>query len=98
MHLDYMNHTLVYPPADPKYWQTAYLIYYTDVEEGFAPTAVCSKQHYPEKILWPTAYAREERAELYDKEVKTIVPAGSVLEAEEHDPRWTASRADSSSM
>ena len=79
MHLDYMNHTLVYPPADPKYWQTAYLIYYTDVDEGLAPTAVCSKEHYPERILWPTGYAREERPELYDNEVKATVPAGSLL-------------------
>lgn len=79
MHLDYSNHTLVYPPAGPKYWQTAYLIYFTDVDEDLAPTAVCSKQHYPERILWPTTYTSEQRTELYDNEVKATVPAGSVL-------------------
>jgi len=78
MHLDYMNHTLVYPPAN-KHRQTAYLIYFTDVDEGLAPTAVCSKQHYPEKILWPTGYDRDQRPELYNNEVKATVPAGSVL-------------------
>ena len=79
MHLDYLNHTLVYPPKDPKYWQTAYLIYYTDVTEDLAPTAVCSWKHYQEDILWPTAYEREQRSELYENEVLATVPAGSVL-------------------
>lgn len=79
MHLDYSNHTLAYPPNDPKYWQTAYLYYFTDVEEGLAPTAVCSWQHYPERILWPAHYTRDERPALYDNEVKVTVPAGGLL-------------------
>ncbi|MEC7370643.1 MAG: phytanoyl-CoA dioxygenase family protein [Pseudomonadota bacterium] len=79
MHLDYTNHTLVYPTIDQQYWQTAYLIYYTDVDEGLAPTAVCSWQHYKDEILWPTAYEKQKRASLYENEVKVIVPAGSVL-------------------
>lgn len=79
MHLDYGNHTLAYPPDLPEYWQTAYLIYYTDVDEDCAPTAVCSWQHYRDEIQWPSSYTREERAELYDLEVKATVPAGSVL-------------------
>ena len=32
LHLDYVNHTLAYPPDVPRYWQTAFLLYYTDVE------------------------------------------------------------------
>lgn len=79
MHLDYSNHTLAYPPDLPRYWQTAYLYYFTDVVEGLAPTAVCSKQHYPERILWPSHYTREERPELYEREVKVTVPAGGLL-------------------
>jgi len=79
MHCDYLNHTLAYPPEDPAFWQTAYLIYYTDVTEAHAPTAVCSRKHYPEKILWPAMYSREARPELYDNEVKVIVPAGSLF-------------------
>ena len=73
MHCDYRNHTLAYPPDDPAYWQTAYLLYYTDVDEYHAPTAVCSRQHYPEKPLWPSSYTREERPELYENEVKVVV-------------------------
>lgn len=79
MHMDYVNHTLVYPPADPAYWQTAYLIYYTDVDEDQAPTAVCSYQHYADEIHWPPVYSREDRPELYDNEIKVIVPAGSLF-------------------
>lgn len=79
MHLDYGNHTLAYPPADPAYWQTAYLIYFSDVTVDTAPTAVCSRQHYPEKILWPANYTREARPALYDNEIKVVAPAGSVL-------------------
>ena len=79
MHLDYVNHTLAYPPNDPKYWQTAYLYYFSDVEAGLAPTAVCSWKHYVERILWPAHYTREGRPALYDHEVKVVVPAGSLL-------------------
>jgi hypothetical protein len=79
MHLDYSNHTIAYPPNLPRYWQTAFLYYFTDVTEELAPTAVCSWKHYPEPILWPSAYKREDRPELYEHEVKTIVPAGSLL-------------------
>ena len=79
MHCDYGNHTLAYPPDDPAYWQTAYLLYYTDVTENHAPTAVCSRQHYPEKILVPAHYTREQRPSIYDNEVKVVVPAGSLF-------------------
>ena len=79
MHCDYGNHTLAYPPDDPAYWQTAYLLYYTEVTADHAPTAVCSRQHYPEKILWPAHYKREDRPAIYDNEVKVVVPAGSLF-------------------
>ena len=79
MHCDYGNHTLAYPPDDPAYWQTAYLLYYTDVTASHAPTTVCSRRHYPEKILWPAHCSRAARPALYDNEVKVIVPAGSLF-------------------
>ena len=79
MHLDYGNHTLAYPPDVPKYWQTAYLYYFTDVTLESGPTAVCSKQHYSERILVPNHHTRESRPEIYDNEVKVTCPAGSLL-------------------
>ena len=78
-HCDYGNHTLAYPPKRPEYWQTAYLVYYTDVTISHAPTAVCSWEHYPEAVRWPAFYTREQRAEVYDNEVKVTVPAGGLL-------------------
>ena len=79
MHCDFGNHTLAYPPDDPAYWQTAYLLYYTDVTEDHAPTAVCSWEHYPEKLRWPAHYGRGDRPALYENEVKVTGPAGSLL-------------------
>ena len=79
MHCDFGNHTLAYPPLDPAYWQTAYLVYYTDVDADHAPTAVCSWEHYPERIRWPAHYTREERPDIYDNEVPVTVLAGSLL-------------------
>ena len=79
MHCDYGNHTLAYPPKLPEYWQTAYLIYYTDVTIDHAPTAVCSWEQYPETVRWPMFYSREQREEIYDNEVKVVVPAGGLL-------------------
>mgnify|MGYP001579941851 FL=1 len=79
MHLDYINHTLAYPPEDPAYWQTAFLIYYTDVAAHEAPTAVCSWQNYKDEILWPPVHTKADRPSLYENEVKATVSAGSVL-------------------
>ena len=78
-HCDYGNHTLAYPPDLPEYAQTAFIVYYTDVDLDHAPTAVCSQRHYPESLRWPAHYTREERPELYDNEVKITVPAGSLF-------------------
>ncbi len=79
MHCDFGNHSLAYPPDLPEYWQTAYIVYFTDVDEDHAPTAVCSWQHYPESLRWPAMYKREDRPALYDNEVKATVPAGGLL-------------------
>jgi len=79
MHLDYLNHTLAYPPAEPAYWQTTYLLYYTDVDDGCAPTAVCSRDHYADELLWPAVHSPEERPDLYAAEIRATVPAGSLL-------------------
>ena len=79
MHCDFAYHTLAYPPNLPEYWQTAYLLYYTQVTAELAPTAACSWRHYPEKIRWPNRYTREERPEIYENERRIIVPAGSLF-------------------
>ena len=78
-HCDFGNHTLAYPPNLPEYWQTAYLLYYTDVTINHAPTAVCSWEHYPEKVRQPAFYTRDARPEIYENETKVTVPAGGLL-------------------
>ena len=79
MLMDYGNHTLAYPPKSSKYWQTAFLIYYTDVTEDHAPTAVCPWQHYQEGMQWPSSYSRQDNPLIYDNEIKVVAPAGSLL-------------------
>lgn len=79
MHCDYYNHTLAYPPKLPEFWQTAYLIYYTDVTINHAPTAVCSWQHYPDTVRFPAFFSREQRPDIYENEEKVTVPAGGML-------------------
>ncbi len=79
MHMDFGNHTLAYPSSDPKYWQTTFLIYYTDVTEQHAPTAVVSWEHYKDELHWPIVHSRKSRPDLYEQEVLGVVPAGTVL-------------------
>ncbi|MEE2781980.1 MAG: phytanoyl-CoA dioxygenase family protein [Pseudomonadota bacterium] len=79
MHMDFGNHTLVYPSSEPRFWQTTYLLYYTEVTENHAPTAVCSWQNYKDEVHWPSVHSRDERPDLYTKEIKATVSAGSVL-------------------
>ena len=79
MHMDFGNHTLVYPSSEPKLWQTTFLVYYTDVTELHAPTAVVSWQNYKDEVHWPNVHSRKKRPDLYEKELLGIVPAGTVL-------------------
>lgn len=79
LHLDYMNHTLACPSSDRRYWQTAFLYYFTAVTDDTAPTALCSWQHDPGRSLWPPSASRAERPDLYAREVKVNAPAGSLL-------------------
>lgn len=79
MHMDFGNHTLAYPSSDPKYWQTTFLVYYTEVTENHAPTALVPWQHYQDEIHWPIVHSPEQRPDLYTHEVLATVPAGSVL-------------------
>ncbi len=79
MHMDFANHTLAYPSSDPRFWQTAFLVYYTDVGSDQAPTAVCSWQHYRDEVHWPSVHTRDARPDLYAREQTATVPAGSVF-------------------
>ncbi|MEM7098406.1 MAG: phytanoyl-CoA dioxygenase family protein [Pseudomonadota bacterium] len=79
MHMDFGNHTLVYPSSNPKYWQVTYLVYYTDVTDMHAPTAIVPWGHYKDEVHWPILHTPKERPDLYEREIMATVPAGSVL-------------------
>ena len=79
MHMDYQNHTLVYPSSDPRYAQTAYLLYYTDVDDDLAPFAVCPQAHYQEDVHWPSIRSRQHSPQLYEQEVRVTAPAGTLI-------------------
>ena len=79
MHMDFGNHTLAYPSSDRRFWQTTFLVYYSEVTESHAPTAVVPWEHYRDEVHWPIVHSRRKRPDLYEKEVLGIVPAGSVL-------------------
>ena len=79
MHMDFGNHTLAYPSSDRRYWQTTYLVYYTEATEDHAPTAVVSWENYKDELHWPIIHSRRKRPDLHEKEELAIVPAGSVL-------------------
>ena len=79
MHMDFGNHTLAYPSSDPKYWQTTFLVYYTEVTERHAPTAVVPWEHYRQELHWPIVHSAAERPDLYQNEQRLLLPAGSVF-------------------
>ena len=79
MHCDFGNHTLAYPPNDPAYWQTTFVLFYTDVDLDHAPTAICPKDHYSDNFILSRVCSRTDRPELYANEIKATLSAGSVL-------------------
>ena len=79
MHCDFGNHTLAYPPDDPTYWQTTFVLFYTDVDLDHAPTAICPKDHYSDNFILSRVCSRTDRPELYANEIKATLSAGSVL-------------------
>jgi hypothetical protein len=79
MHCDFGNHSLAYPPDDPTYWQTLFVLFYTDVDLDHAPTAICSNKHYRDDIILSRTCSRADRPELYANEKKMALSSGSIL-------------------
>jgi len=79
MHCDYGNHTLAYPPENPDYWQTTFVLFYTNVDLDHAPTAICPKDYYRDDYILSRVCSQTDRPELYANEIKATVSAGSVL-------------------
>lgn len=78
MHVDYMNNTLVVPPPDDDIDALASITYYSDVTVELGPTRVVSFQEsekWSERPSWP----RDDAPELFERERKVTVPAGSII-------------------
>jgi ectoine hydroxylase-related dioxygenase (phytanoyl-CoA dioxygenase family) len=78
MHTDFEGNTLVYPRDDGVFRQVNMILYYTDVDETQGPTCVVPFGRKKES-LWPPFRPRANYPELYRRERKILVKAGSLL-------------------
>jgi ectoine hydroxylase-related dioxygenase (phytanoyl-CoA dioxygenase family) len=78
MHTDFEGNTLVYPRNDGAFRQVNMILYYTDVDETMGPTCVVPFGKKKES-LWPPFRPRAKYPELYRREKKILVRAGSAL-------------------
>ncbi|MHB8718751.1 MAG: phytanoyl-CoA dioxygenase family protein [Candidatus Dormibacteria bacterium] len=81
LHRDFHNNTLLIPRDEGSFRQFANILYYTDVTVDLGPTHVVAEPDVPGDIApWVVAPgSREERPDLYAKEVPITVSAGSLL-------------------
>jgi ectoine hydroxylase-related dioxygenase (phytanoyl-CoA dioxygenase family) len=79
LHLDYPNHTIVYPSDDPRYAVLQFIVYYSNVTEATGPTCVVSRQVSAGDVVVPSLRPGDAWPDYYDAEVTVTCPAGSVL-------------------
>lgn len=79
LHVDYGNHTLVVPRADPGYQHLELFVYLSDVTPDTAATRIVSRQRTRDIPIERTYLSLDEYADLYEAEVPAVGPAGSVL-------------------
>lgn len=78
-HMDYGNNTLVVPRDEGEFRQVPMILYYEDVDLTLGPTHVLSQRDTAVLPKYPLSVTREERPDLYEKEVAVTVKAGSLL-------------------
>jgi len=79
LHVDYGNHTLVVPRADPGYQHLELFVYLSDVTPETAATRMVSRRLTGDIPVERTYLGLDEYAALYASEVPASGPAGSVL-------------------
>lgn len=79
LHSDLMNQTLAFPRNDGIYRQVEGALYYTDVPVELSPTCVLDRSIDEFRPGDPVFRPREQYPDLYEREVKVAVPAGSLL-------------------
>jgi hypothetical protein len=92
LHRDYLNHTLMVPSEDPRFWQLEMFVYLVDVPEELGPPSMLSRTRTTGLPAKPNWYPRDgaddteggwvETAgspDLYDGEVRASGPAGTIV-------------------
>jgi hypothetical protein len=78
-HRDFLNHTVVVPSDDPAHRNVELFVWLNDVDEDLGPTHVVSTAVTRRLPLLPHELPRAEHPRLYDEEVSSAGPAGTVL-------------------
>ena len=63
LHRDYLNHTLMVPAADPRFWQLELFVYLVDVPEELGPPSMLSRTRTTALPAKPNWYPREDGAD-----------------------------------
>jgi hypothetical protein len=92
LHRDYLNHTLMVPADDPRFWQLEMFVYLVDVPGELGPPSMLSRTRTAGLPAKPNWYPREGGADaeggwvaaagspdLYDAEVRAAGSAGTVV-------------------
>jgi hypothetical protein len=79
LHVDYANHTLVVPRAEPGFQHLETFVYLTDVTPETGATRFVSREHTGGIPVERTYLRLDEYAHLYEREECASGPAGSVL-------------------
>jgi hypothetical protein len=92
LHRDYLNHTLMVPADDPRFWQLEMFVYLVDVPDELGPPSLVSRTQTTGLPVKPNWYPREGGADsaggwvettgspdLYGGEVRAAGPAGTVV-------------------
>jgi hypothetical protein len=92
LHRDYLNHTLMVPTDDPRFWQLELFVYLVDVPAELGPPSMLSRTRTTGLPAKPNWYPREDGADpdqvwvaatgspdLYAAEVRAAGPAGTVV-------------------
>jgi hypothetical protein len=92
LHRDYLNHTLMVPADDPRFWQLELFVYLVDVPEELGPPSLLSRTRTTGLPAKPNWYPRDDGAaaeggwvatagspDLFEAEVRAAGPAGTVV-------------------
>jgi len=78
-HRDYLNHTPLVPSDDWRFRGLEMFLWLAEVPESSGPTHLVPRSLTADLPPLPHGYRREERADLYENEVSSAGPAGTLV-------------------